>query len=59
MTTPDPIVPVLLEKVYGLIQDKIESSQQSLVEVFAQRLLGNWPMTISYNVMNPISMVRC
>ncbi|MGF1687873.1 NAD-glutamate dehydrogenase [Photobacterium japonica] len=40
MTTPDPIVPVLLEKVYGLIQDKIESKQQALVEVFAQRLLG-------------------
>ncbi|KLV06880.1 MULTISPECIES: NAD-glutamate dehydrogenase [Photobacterium] len=40
MTAPDPIVPVLLEKVYGLIQDKIETPQQSLVEVFAQRLLG-------------------
>ncbi|MGF1703417.1 NAD-glutamate dehydrogenase [Photobacterium makurazakiensis] len=40
MTAPDPIVPVLLEKVYGLIQDKIESPQQPLVEVFAQRLLG-------------------
>ncbi|KKC98548.1 NAD-glutamate dehydrogenase [Photobacterium halotolerans] len=40
MTAPDTIVPVLLEKVYGLIQDKIESPQQSLVEVFAQRLLG-------------------
>ncbi|MGR5149697.1 NAD-glutamate dehydrogenase [Photobacterium alginatilyticum] len=40
MTAPDPIVPVLLEKVYGLIQDKIEIPQQALVEVFAQRLLG-------------------
>ncbi|UTV29149.1 NAD-glutamate dehydrogenase [Photobacterium atrarenae] len=40
MTAPDPIVPVLLEKVYGLIQDKIETPQQSLVEVFAQKLLG-------------------
>ncbi|MBY5946077.1 NAD-glutamate dehydrogenase [Photobacterium rosenbergii] len=40
MTAPDPIVPVLLEKVYNLIQDKIETPQQSLVEVFAQRLLG-------------------
>ncbi|MDX1301737.1 NAD-glutamate dehydrogenase [Photobacterium sp.] len=40
MTAPDPIVPVLLEKVYGLIQDKIEVPQQSLVEIFAQRLLG-------------------
>ncbi|MEH6533394.1 MAG: NAD-glutamate dehydrogenase [Photobacterium frigidiphilum] len=40
MTAPDPIVPVLLEKVYGLIQNKIEAPQQSLVDVFAQRLLG-------------------
>ena len=41
MTTRDPIVPVLLEKVYALIAEKLEMPQQSLVTQLAQRLFAN------------------
>ncbi|MGR6839678.1 NAD-glutamate dehydrogenase [Aliivibrio wodanis] len=41
MTTRDPIVPVLLEKVYALIAEKLEIPQQSLVTQLAQRLFAN------------------
>ncbi|MUK50953.1 NAD-glutamate dehydrogenase [Aliivibrio fischeri] len=41
MTTRDPIVPVLLEKVYALIAEKLEMPQQSLITQLAQRLFAN------------------
>ncbi|MFD2176588.1 NAD-glutamate dehydrogenase [Veronia pacifica] len=40
MTARDPIVPVLLEKVYSLIEEKLDSTQQPLVETLAKRILG-------------------
>lgn len=40
MTARDPIVPVLLEKVYQLIADKLDKKQQPLVEALAKRVLG-------------------
>lgn len=41
MTARDQIVPVLLEKVYNLIQDKLELPQQALAKKLAQRLFCN------------------
>ncbi|MEJ6059850.1 NAD-glutamate dehydrogenase [Aliivibrio salmonicida] len=41
MTTRDPILPVLLEKVYALIAEKLEMPQQSLITQLAQRLFAN------------------
>ncbi|WP_096618636.1 NAD-glutamate dehydrogenase [Candidatus Enterovibrio altilux] len=41
MTTYDPIVPVLLEKVYHLIDEKLDKKQQPLVETLAKRILGS------------------
>ncbi|MEZ8142501.1 NAD-glutamate dehydrogenase [Enterovibrio sp. FF113] len=40
MTARDPIVPVLLEKVYHLIAEKLDKKQQPLVETLAKRILG-------------------
>ncbi|MCC4796949.1 NAD-glutamate dehydrogenase [Enterovibrio norvegicus] len=40
MTARDPIVPVLLEKVYHLIDEKLDKKQQPLVETLAKRILG-------------------
>ena len=40
MTAPDNIVPVLLEKVYGLIAEKVNPAQRALVMTLAQQLLG-------------------
>ncbi|OOE75847.1 NAD-glutamate dehydrogenase [Salinivibrio sp. ML290] len=40
MTSRDPIVPVLLEKVYQLIADKLDDTQQPLVDALAKRILG-------------------
>ncbi|CZF79538.1 NAD-glutamate dehydrogenase [Grimontia marina] len=40
MTARDPIVPVLLEKVYHLIAEKLDKTQQPLVETLAKRILG-------------------
>lgn len=40
MTTPDNIVPVLLEKVYALITKKVKLPQNALVVTLAQHLLG-------------------
>ncbi|WP_117235481.1 NAD-glutamate dehydrogenase [Vibrio maerlii] len=41
MTVREPVVPVLLEKVYQLIQDKLDSAQQPLVTQLAQHLFSN------------------
>ncbi|MDF2152140.1 NAD-glutamate dehydrogenase [Vibrio sp. CAU 1672] len=41
MTARENVVPVLLEKVYKLIQDKLELSHQPLVTKLAQHLFGN------------------
>ena len=40
MTARDPIVPVLLEKVYQLIAVKLNKKQQPLVDTLAKRILG-------------------
>ncbi len=40
MTAPDNIVPVLLEKVYDLIAEKVKPPQRVLVMTLAQQLLG-------------------
>ncbi|WP_419209657.1 NAD-glutamate dehydrogenase [Photobacterium leiognathi subsp. mandapamensis] len=40
MNAPENVVPVLLDKVYGLIKTKVDSAQQPLVDVFAKRLLN-------------------
>ncbi|WP_150142351.1 NAD-glutamate dehydrogenase [Candidatus Enterovibrio escicola] len=40
MTARDPIVPVLLEKVYHLIGNKLSNKQQCLVETLAKRILA-------------------
>lgn len=40
MIARDPIVPVLLEKVYLLIAEKLDETQQPLVETLAKRILG-------------------
>lgn len=40
MTARDPIVPVLLEKVYHLIAEKLDKTQQPLVAALAKRILG-------------------
>ncbi len=39
MTVRDPIIPVLLEKVYELIKGKIDKVQQPVVETLAKRIL--------------------
>lgn len=39
MSAPDPITPVLLEKVYNLIHKKLDQAQRPLVEKLAKRLL--------------------
>ncbi|WP_194435022.1 NAD-glutamate dehydrogenase [Vibrio fluminensis] len=41
MTVREPLMPVLLEKVYQLIQDKLELAQQPLVNQLAQHLFSN------------------
>ncbi|NOH47025.1 NAD-glutamate dehydrogenase [Vibrio rotiferianus] len=41
MTARENVVPVLLEKVYQLIQDKLELSHQPLVTKLAQHLFSN------------------
>ncbi|MFA0414045.1 NAD-glutamate dehydrogenase [Vibrio renipiscarius] len=41
MTVRDTLIPVLLEKVYQLIQDKLELAQQPLVNQLAQHLFSN------------------
>lgn len=41
MTARENVVPVLLEKVYQLIQDKLELSHQTLVTKLAQHLFSN------------------
>ncbi|MFB9134181.1 NAD-glutamate dehydrogenase [Vibrio olivae] len=41
MTARETLMPVLLEKVYHLIEDKIEPAQQSLVTQLAQHLFSN------------------
>ncbi len=41
MTARENVVPVLLEKVYKLIQDKLELSHQPLVTKLAQHLFSN------------------
>ena len=41
MTARENVVPVLLEKVYQLIQDKLELSHQTLVTKLAQHLFRN------------------
>lgn len=40
MTARDPIVPVVLEKVYHLIAEKLDKTQQSLVVALAKKILG-------------------
>lgn len=39
MSAPDPITPVLLDKVYQLVQKKLDASQCALVEKLARNLL--------------------
>nr|WP_086938601.1 NAD-glutamate dehydrogenase [Thaumasiovibrio occultus] len=39
MSIAKPIVPVLLEKVYALIDEKLDESQQSLVKTLGEKLL--------------------
>ncbi|PNH88351.1 NAD-glutamate dehydrogenase [Vibrio diazotrophicus] len=41
MTARETLMPVLLEKVYQLIQDKLEQKQQPLVTQLAQHLFSN------------------
>ncbi|OLQ88425.1 NAD-glutamate dehydrogenase [Vibrio panuliri] len=41
MTVREPLMPVLLEKVYQLIQDKLELAQRPLVSQLAQHLFSN------------------
>ncbi len=41
MTAREPLMPVLLEKVYKLIQDKLELAQRPLVTQLAQHLFSN------------------
>lgn len=41
MTARETLMPVLLEKVYQLIQDRIELAQQPLVTQLAQHLFSN------------------
>ncbi|CAH0539777.1 NAD-glutamate dehydrogenase [Vibrio marisflavi] len=41
MTARDTLMPVLLEKVYKLIQDKLELAQQPFVTQLANHLFGN------------------
>ncbi|MDN3610070.1 NAD-glutamate dehydrogenase [Vibrio ostreicida] len=41
MTARETLMPVLLEKVYQLIQDKLELAHQPLVTQLAQHLFGN------------------
>ncbi len=41
MTAREPVVPVLLEKVYQLIQDKLEHAQKPLVTQLAQHMFNN------------------
>ncbi len=41
MTAREPVVPVLLEKVYQLIQDKVELTQRPLVTQLAQYMFNN------------------
>ncbi len=41
MTSRDPIVPVLLEKVYQLIADKLDDTQQPLVDALAKKDIGS------------------
>ncbi|USD66529.1 NAD-glutamate dehydrogenase [Vibrio sp. SCSIO 43136] len=41
MTARETVVPVLLEKVYRLIDDKLESTQSPFVTKLAQHLFGN------------------
>jgi len=41
MTAREPVVPVLLEKVYQLIQDKLEIAQKPLVTQLAKHLYNN------------------
>ncbi|MDB1123908.1 NAD-glutamate dehydrogenase [Vibrio algarum] len=41
MTAREPVVPVLLEKVYQLIQDKLELAQKPLVTQLAKHLFNN------------------
>lgn len=41
MTAREPVVPVLLEKVYQLIQEKVELAQRPLVTQLAQHMFNN------------------
>ncbi len=41
MTVPETVVPILLEKVYRLIQDKLDPAQKPLVTQLAKHLLCN------------------
>ncbi|MCW8344440.1 NAD-glutamate dehydrogenase [Vibrio sp. ZSDZ65] len=41
MTTREPVVPVLLEKVYKLIESKLEGSAQPLVTKLAKHIFSN------------------
>lgn len=41
MTTREPVVPVLLEKVYKLIESKVEGSNQPLVTKLAKHIFSN------------------
>lgn len=41
MTARETLMPVLLEKVYQLIQDKLELAQQPLVTQLGQHLFSN------------------
>ncbi|MCJ2376617.1 NAD-glutamate dehydrogenase [Vibrio sp. ZSDZ34] len=41
MTTREPVVPVLLEKVYQLIENKLDSTTQPLVTKLAKHLFSN------------------
>jgi len=44
MTARENVVPVLLEKVYQLIQEKLELSHQPFVTKLAQHLFSNMSM---------------
>lgn len=57
MPSSEKVVPVLLEKVYQLIQEKLEPKTKPLVSKLAEHLYSNISQDNLFKGMNRIYMV--